>query len=328
MSTSYRLLCPVSICISIAILFCAVLPQTSRGEAVGLSEADRIALIERLEIIKKQSDDRVSGLYRNAINAYRSAIVSDDKTMDLYLNCLEKVRYEDQKRKSQEFREWKRKNKDKLNSSSMRMALRHQLSWLLLSIEAARMEGDVSELGDRAIKHLDQIFANAEKLKDHRSILSQNALGSVFAQAYKLNIKVEDWPRSALDIAQVYDKVVMPPLRQPGRVNSLRSAWNHRILHEGMVVEKWSEREGKRVGKKDAMRPPELERFMAEKRPQLLWDMEIDCFEAGDERTSALRMLKHVETYLTHKDAPTWIEEFQELVQPEAEVDDAAVAED
>lgn len=328
MSTSYRLLCPVSICKYLAILFCAVLPQTSRGEAVGLSEADRIALIERLEIIKKQSDDRVSGLYRNAINAYRSAIASEDKTMDLYLDCLEKVRYDDGTRKSQEFREWKRNNKDKLNSSSMRMALRHQLSWLLLSIEAARMEGDVSELGDRAIKHLDQIFANAEKLKDHRSILSQNALGSVFAQAYKLNIKVEDWPRSALDIAQVYDKVVMPPLRQPGRVNSLRSAWNHRILHEGMVVEKWSEREGKRVGKKDAMRPPELERFMAEKRPQLLWDMEIDCFEAGDERTSALRMLKHVETYLTHKDAPTWIEEFQELVQPEAEVDDAAVAED
>ena len=328
MSTSYRLLCPVSICKFLAILFCAVFPQTSRAEAVGLSEADRIALLERLDVIKKQSDDRVSGLYRNAINAYRSAIASEDTTMDFYLNCLEKVRYEDQNRKSQEFREWKRKNKDKLNSSSMRMALRHQLSWLLLSIEAARMEGDVSELGGRAIKHLDQIFANAEKLKDHRAILSQSALGSVFAQAYKLNIKVEDWPRSALDIAQVYDKVVMPPLRQPRHVSSLRAAWNHRILHEGMVVEKWSKRESKRIGKKDATRPPELEKFMTEKRPQLLWDMEIDCFEAGDERASALRMLKHVETYLTHKDAPAWIEGFQELVQPEAEVEDATVAED
>jgi len=279
-------------------------------------------------MIKKQSDDRVSGLYRNAINAYRSAIVSDDKTMDLYLDCLEKVRYDDEKRKTQEFREWKRKNKDALNSPSMRMALRHQLSWLLLSIEAARMEGDVSELGDRAVKHLDQIFANAEKLKDHRAILSQNALGSVFAQAYKLNIKVEDWPRSALDIAQVYDKVVMPPLRKPGRVNSLRAAWHHRILHEGMVVEKLSEWESKSIGKKDAMRSPELEKFIAEKRPQLLWDMEVDCFEAGDERTSALRMLKHVEAYLTHKDAPAWIKEFQELVHPEAEEGEAAIAED
>ena len=287
-----------------------------------MSDADRMALLERLEIIKKQSDDRVSGLYRNAINAYRNAIVSDDKTMDLYLDCLEKVKYDDEKKKTQEFREWKRKNKDKLNSSSMREALRHQLSWLLLSIEAARLEGDVSELGERAVKHLDQIFANAEKLKDHRAILSQNALGSVFAQAYKLNIKVKDWPRSALDISQVYDKVVMPPLRQPGRINSLRSAWNHRILHEGMIIEKWSVREGKTIGKKDAMRPPELEKFITEKRPQLLWDMEIDCFEAGDERASALRMLKHVETYLTHKDAPAWIKEFQGLVQPEADVDD------
>ena len=118
-----------------------------------MTEADRIALLERLEIIKKQSDDRVGGLYQKAIRAYRSAIQSDDKTMDLYLDCLEKVRYDDEKRKTQEFREWKRKNKDRLNSSSMREALRHQLSWLLLSIEAARLEGDVSELGERAIKH-------------------------------------------------------------------------------------------------------------------------------------------------------------------------------
>lgn len=278
-------------------------------------------------MIKKQSDDRVSGLYRNAINAYRSAIVSDDKTMDLYLDCLEKVRYDDQKRKKQEFREWKRKNKDKLNSSSMRMALRHQLSWLLLSIEAARMEGDVSELGDRAVKHLDQMFANAEKLKDDRNILSQNALGSVFAQAYKLNIQVKDWPMSALDIAQVYDKVVMPPLRKPERINSLRSAWNHRILHEAMVIEKWNTREGSSIGKKDSMRPPELEKFIEERRPQLLWDMELDCFKAGDERASALRMLKHVETYLTHKDAPAWITEFQELVKPETEEENETVNE-
>ena len=289
-----------------------------------LSEADRIALEEELEKIQQQSKDRVSGLFRRALQDYRNAIVSDDATMNLYLKCVEKVRFEDEKRKSQEFREWKRKNKERLSSSSMRMALRHQLAWLLLSIEAAHKEGDLSEMGTRAITHLDRIIRNAKILKDHRSILSENALSSVFAKAYKLNIKVEDWPKSTMDIAQIYDKVVMPPLRMGTRVGSLRAAWKKRIEHEGLIIEGWSERTGTTIGKKDAMKTAQFERFLSETRPQLLWDMEVDCFKAGDEKVAAVNLLKHLETYITHKDAPEWIKDFQELINPSEELDDQA----
>ena len=293
-----------------------VYPTVSIAEPQPLSEADRIALEEQLGKIQQQSKDRVGGLFRRAIQDYRSAIKSDDATMELYLKCIEKVRFTDEKRKASEFRDWKRKNKERLSSSSMRMALRHQLAWLLLSIEAARRDGDISELGMRAIDHLDQIMKNAEVLKDHRAVLSQNALGSVFARAYDLNIKVEGWPRSTMDIAQIYDKVVMPPLRKVTKIDSLRSAWKKRILHEGLVVEKWNVREGSTIGKKDAMRPPEFEKFLSETRPQLLWKMEVDCFKVGDEKVSAVKMLNHLETYLTHKDAPQWIKDFQGMINP------------
>ena len=296
-------------------------PLSTHADAGLLSEADRIALTEQLEKIQQRSKDRVGGLYKRAIRDYRSAIKSDDATMALYMTCLEKVQFTDEKRKSQDFRDWKRRNKEKLSSSSMRMALRHQLAWLLLSIEAARREGDVSELGNRAISHLDQIFKNAEVLKDHRSILSQSALGSVFARAYQLNIKVDDWPSSTMDIGQIYDKVVMPPLRNTTRIESLRAAWKKRIQHEGLAVEKWSVRNGKKIGKKDALRTPDFEKFLSETRPQLLWDMEVDCFEAGDEKVSAVRMLKHLETYISHKEAPTWIQDFQDIIYPPEDPD-------
>jgi hypothetical protein len=296
-------------------------PLSTHADAGLLSEADRIALTEQLEKIQQRSKDRVGGLYKRAIRDYRSAIKSDDATMALYMTCLEKVQFTDEKRKSQDFRDWKRRNKEKLSSSSMRMALRHQLAWLLLSIEAARREGDVSELGNRAMSHLDQIFKNAEVLKDHRSILSQSALGSVFARAYQLNIKVDDWPSSTMDIAQIYDKVVMPPLRNTTRIDSLRAAWKKRIQHEGLAVEKWSVRNGKKIGKKDALRTPDFEKFLSETRPQLLWDMEVDCFESGDEKVSAVRMLKHLETYISHKEAPTWIQDFQNIIYPPEDPD-------
>ncbi|MGB0775478.1 MAG: hypothetical protein ACPGUY_06500, partial [Akkermansiaceae bacterium] len=274
----------------------------------------------------KVSDDRVGGLYRRAIQDYRAAIQSDDATMDLYIKCYEKVRYTDQKRKASEFRDWKRKNKDRLNSGSMRMALRHQLSWLLLSIEAARREGDTSELGARAMKHLDQIFENAARLKDHRQILAQNALGSVFAKAYNLHIKVEKWPKSALDITGIYEQVVMPPLRKPSKISTLRSAWNKRILHEGWKIEKWTTTEGTTIGKKDAMRPPAMEKFITETQPKMQWDMEKDCFKSGDERVSALRMLKHIEKHMSHKDCPGWIKEFQSIINPKPAIEGAPSA--
>lgn len=292
-----------------------------------LSEADRIAVEEKLEKIQQLSEDRVSGLYRRAIQDFRSAIQSETATMELYLKCVEKVRFTDEQRKASEFREWKRRNKERLGSSSMRMALRHQLSWLLLSIEAAKRDGDLSEMGSRAITHLNQIFDNAEVLKPHRNVLSQNALGSVFARAYSLNIKVEDWPKSALDIGNIYDKVVLPPLRSVDRIPALRTAWKNRIIHEGQVKEKWSEREeSSRIGTKDALRPPDLEKFLAERRPELLWEMQVDCFKAGDEQTSAVQMLTHLETYLTHKNAPEWIEELQKLINPDAVTEEKAPA--
>ncbi len=297
-------------------LFCPVGSHAGPG---ALSEADRTALTEQLEKIRQRSKDRVGGLYQRAIQDYRRAIQSDDATMDLYLKCTEKVRFKDEKRKTQEFRDWKRRNKEKLGSSSMRMALRHQLAWLLLSIEAARTEGDLTELGNRAIGHLDQIFKNAEVLRGHRSILSQSALGSVFARAYELNIEVDGWPASTMDIGQIYDKVVMPPLRNATGIKSLRAAWGKRIQHEGLVVEKWSVSPGKTIGKKDSMRTPDFEKFLSETRPQLLWDREVDCFESGDEKVSAAHMLKHVETYINHKQAPAWIKDFQELINPPAD---------
>ena len=300
-----------------AACFAIFLPASVHADPESLREPDRIALEEQLEKIEKRSKARVSGLYLRAIKDYRAAITSDAATMELYIKCVEKVRFEDEQRKGSEFREWKRKNKERLSSGSMRMALRHQLSWLLLSIEAAQSDGDISELGTRAITHLDQIFEHAEILKPHRSILDKNALSSVFARAYSLNIDVEDWPKSALDIGNIYSKVVMPPLKAASNVTAMRNAWKRRILHEGLVFEKWSDREGTTIGTKEALRPPELEKFLAERRPALLWKMEMDCFKAGDQRGAALEMIRHLETYITHKDAPEWIDEFKELISPD-----------
>lgn len=282
-----------------------------------LSDGDRIAIMEKLEKIQEFSNERVSGLYSRAIKDYRAAISSDTETMKLYLLCCEKINFKDKHKKSSEFREWKKKNDDKLDSTAFRMALRLQLSWLLLSIETASQDGDVTEMGGRAIGHINTIFENAKTLKGQEQILKEDALSSLFAKAYELNIKIKDWPKSALDIENVYEKLVMPPLRNEANIDSLRKAWGKKILHLGTAVEAWSERKGTSIGMKSDMRSPQMEKFIEETRPKLIWDMEKDCFEAGGEREAALNMLKHLETHVKSKHAPKWIEEFEEYINPE-----------
>lgn len=281
-----------------------------------LTDKDREDFSEKLEAIKNRSDSRVGGIQRNAIKDYRAAIKSDTETMKLYLKCYEKVLYIDQGRKTGDFREWKRRNKERLNSKSLRMALRYQLAWLLLSIEASHKQDDLSDFSARAVKHLGHVFENADTLKDHRSMLSADAVNSVFAKAYKLNLKVKGWPKSALDISGVYERIVMPPMREGAQFDALRAAWKQRITFEGLKIEKWAHRPKSSGVKKDPNDTPEIEKFLTETKPQMLWNMEKDCFNAGNERQASLNMLLHIENKITHPEAPTWIKELQVLIKP------------
>ncbi|MGJ8677815.1 MAG: hypothetical protein ACSHX0_09880 [Akkermansiaceae bacterium] len=309
-------------------VFLTTFVSSGQADELELLDVDRIALLEKLEKLQEASNLRISGLYKRAIQDYRSAVQSDTKTMDLYLRCVERVRFEEKYRSAAEFREWKRNKDDELGSKSFRMALRHQLLWLLLSIEAASNDGDVSEMGVKAVNHLNQIFDNARVLMENHSILEENALNSVFAQAYELNIEIENWPQSGLDIDSIYEQLVFPPLATKSKINEFRAAWQNKINHTGFKIEKWSGL--KTVRERGDARSTEIDRdankaamdeFLSETRPALQWEMEVACYELGDEKKSALNMIRHLEQYMTHQDAPQWLSEFHELIAIEEQLD-------
>jgi hypothetical protein len=147
-------------------------------------------------------------------------------------------------------------------------------------------------------------------------------LSSIFADAYSVGtIEIDTWPKSPLDIADLYENVILPPLRTPKTLDSLRKAWLKRIEHEGSLLEKWT---NEASGDRD--RKPAFEKWLIEGRPSLTWAMEVDLFEAGDQRGGALRMLEHLKKHLTHKSAPKWIAQFTTLVEggtPEGETQES-----
>jgi hypothetical protein len=303
------------------VLVCAALSLNSARAEI-LSDADRETLLENLEKLRESADSKVDARFRLALAAFREAIGSDDAAIQLYLNCMEKVNFEDQQKKSADFREWKRKEAEKLSDPGLRLALRHQLRWLVLTLQAASEKADRAKLAGDAQEIVDSIFRDPEKLKNQENLLNQSVTSSVFARAYEINsAKVDKWPLSPVQLDQVYEQILLPPYRTPSRLSELRAAWVKRIQQEGAKMEHWSgndknPKEEKRIGMASAMQSPAYEKFLADTQPKLQWEMEIDLFRNGDESGAAVRMLAHLEKYLAHPAARDWGKQFETLLKP------------
>jgi hypothetical protein len=290
--------------------------------AESLSDADRETLLENLDKLRDGAEATLDARFRLAIAAYRNAMTSDAAAIELFLNCTEKVDFKDEQMKAIDFREWKRKEDQKLSDPALGLALRHQLRWLVLTLQAASEGADRAKLAAEAQNIVDAIFSDPEKLRGQEKTLAQPVTSSVFAQAYDINsVKVEKWPLSPVQLEQVYKEILLPPYQTPGRTNELRALWIKRIQQEGAKIEHMSddrrrngannrngEREEKRIGMASALRPPEVERFIADTVPKLMWDMEMDLFTHGDQAGAAVRMLAHLQKHITHPSAREWEE--------------------
>lgn len=289
--------------------------------ADSLSQADREALLEKLDSLRDNAKAKAASRMGSATSAFRAGMASDDAAVELYLKCVEKVEFEDQKRSAQDFREWKRRRGEQLKADGLGRCLRHQLRWLVLTMDAAEANGKTAELAPRALEALDSIFANPQQFEGNVQPLRDPVTNTVFARAYGLGgIKVEKWPLSPLEIGQVFNDVVFPPLREKGSLETLREQWQRRIRYEGVVQQYWTGGNGNGNGRGKGKPPeeasPAYEKFLNETQPDLVWQMEEDLFKSGDQKRAAVRMLEHLETNITHPKAREWAERFRGLVDP------------
>jgi hypothetical protein len=287
--------------------------------AESLSEADREALIEKLDKLRDTAREKAMGRIGAAAAAYREGMASDEAAAELYVKCVEKVEFEDRQRSSKEFRDWKRHHDDQLKDPARRRCLRHQLRWLLLSLEAAEAGEKREALAPKAAEALEAIFGNPEQFDGKVDTLREPVTATVFAKAYNLGgARLENWPLSPLEIGAVFEQVIFPPLARAGKFEALRGQWAKRMGYESAVLEFWSGRDPKDGPS------PEQEKFSAETLPELEWRMENALYAAGDERRAALNMLEHLGENLGHPKVREWGEEFRKLVDPP---DESAAAE-
>ena len=301
------------------LLALGVILSASTSHAQELTDTEREQLNKRLQKIINKSEKTLAGRQAAAYRAYKNGLSSNTAAFELYLNCIEKVNFTDQGKKNSDFRDWKRKNKDKHSDQGFRLALRHQLNWLVLTIDAARSENeDYSDFSSKALSAIDSILDDGKALEKHNNILQQSVLGSIYAKAYGFgNFKIKNWAEQPLAVSNIFEKIILPSLRKTKNSSSLRSAWLKRINYEETMIELWSAKpEGKSLGMKKAIASPALEVFTNEQRPNLIWQMELDVFRSGDEAGAASRMLNHISANHSHNNATKWAEELSKLLTP------------
>lgn len=295
----------------------AATTMVAAGQLEELTPQQLESIMKRLSVLEEATDSRVAARFRTAVQAFRGAMASDEAAFALYLNCVEKLDFTEKRRKAAEFREWREKNEERLKDSAFRRALRHQLRWLVLTLQAASENADPEQLAVAAGEIVDAIVADAMSLRGQQNVLNESVLGSYFARAYHINrVKAEEWPLAPGQIGQVYEQIFFPPLRERMRAEALRSQWTKRIQQEIRVAEVWEFGVRTTGGTGQALGPrsAEHETFMNEQVPQLQWEMEKDLFTHGDPAGAAMRMIAHLERHLGHPAAGDWLEELQGML--------------
>ncbi len=305
----------------VPILLLSVAMASQSLVAAPLTSADREALLGSLDKLKEAAEGKMDSKIRTALAAFNSASGSDDAAKDLYLNCLERVNFEDEKKKASDFREWKRKEADKLSQPALKTALRYQLRWLILALRSVSEATDQAKIAADGQQLVNSMFSSPDKLLGQRDLLSQSVLSSVFARAYGVDhFKLSGFPLSPLPVGAVYEKLVLPPLRSAATLDSLQSAWLKRIQQETIMVEGFDGGKGANVGRKgtpiSAVVSPAYEKFLQDTKPRLQWSMELDLFQNGDESGAAVRMLALLKKNLSHPEASEWSEDLQKLLTP------------
>jgi hypothetical protein len=296
---------------TLACVVLLVLPG-ARAVADPLGTGDREALLEKLEKLRKVGESEQRGRFGVARAAFRGAMGSDDAAVELYLNCIERVQFSEEQKKAQEFRDWKRAEKEKLADPALALALRHQLRWLSLTLDASEAGVDRAAVTAEARRAVDAVFLDAPRLRGQQALLRASVLDSVFAKCYAVrDLDLKEWPLSPVNLGEVYGTLILPPLRKPEKVSDLRNAWMSWIAQSVVAAEHWS------AGRKpegEALTPA-VERFRADEYPEMMWAMEEDLFKAGDQQTAALRMISQLETHQKHRRASDWAKRFEVLLR-------------
>lgn len=284
--------------------FLPVIAMTAAGFAqedpVTMTDKQKEEFIESLKILQDSNANQKLRLIRAGIAALSPAAANENEAMNLFERCYKKQEFEDKERKDKEWREWKTQNKETMGSAVNKRALRYQIRWALITLQAAMEPEDTydpTKYAPQAIALLTEILKDTKVLGESKGPYNGSVITGPIGQMYELNAcRPQGWPDNIMDPHRVIESLVLAPSREKGDVAGLRRGWSNLIAMQKVKDEAAEKaaaaaainQPGDRRGNRQMNRRGGFEATLE----NMYWMCELDCYKCGDELSASSNMLR------------------------------------
>jgi hypothetical protein len=301
-----------------------------------LTDEQMASIMKQLDQIESQITKNRGDSLGTALAKFRAAMNSDKDALDLYLACYKLENFDRKDLKQTDFQEWKDRNEERLKDQEFLTALRLQLEYLVLSIQAQDIE-DKGPLIPALQAYIPKAVAAVQATMKHTAsgaitekdddnngngrnrrpggggpgqgqgqlmgMLRQSVKATEFSRAYQLDdfLKLEEWEYDPMNLQGIYMKIIFPYYLE-NKPADLAAQWDAKINTELVL-------------RKSVQSETEYQVFYKENYPPMLWAKASYLLENNVNPIMALAdMLMIVRDNPTHPNAVAWLKQLREAV--------------
>ncbi len=313
-----------------AMMFSALFTAPLHAAAEELKKEDLEKMLTSLESLRKAILSQRSAQNATALKSFKRHAASPTAANQFYMDCLKKLRFTDEGKRAEAWREYRDDEGNELNTNYHRAAKQLELRYIILSIEAARAK-DRRDLMPALISFIDDLLEIDGRGFEH----IDSADGSIFTEAYEIQGTVDpgDWQMDPTNISGIYDSAILPHMRLH-KDERLVTAWTKKIEHsrrfaerrkEGEIKEEREEareerrnrsRRGDRRYRAEAnAEKDDYETFLNEELPELKWAMCDDLREHGFVSEALPLMMRAIKEHPEFPGVTGWLTEMEVAIK-------------
>ncbi len=263
---------------------------------------DTSAMLTSLQQLKEKHEASTKAQQDKLIEEFAAAGANNSTAIAFYEDAIRATQFEGQNRENAQFRDWKKREGDKLKNPDLQNAARLSLNYLALTLR--RAAGDkIEALIPPLMAYADQVDAGGDGLAD-QDLMKRPVNDNIFVRWYGIGnmlAGVKDWELTPGKTDGIYSKTILPQFRKT-KDPRLLQYWDNKIQREAAQASRTT-----LAFTADA--------FDQTRKPALLWSRSQDMLLLGQRNRAIGEMFALIKNNPTHPDSGAWISKLESILQ-------------
>ncbi len=275
-----------------ALAFFLLLPAARAQQEIPPAEA--AAMLSKLKDFKETNKENVKAYRGKVVQEIAAAAQSNASAIACYLEAVKATDFSGKNRENTQFRDWKKKNEEKIKSPDMQNAVRLQLTYLVLTLQhAAGMK--TKDLIGPLMQYCNQVLEDPEleKQPELKKPLSESLIVKWYNIGGLLPDGEGEWEMSPGNVEGIYETTVLPALREV-KDPRLIQYWDAKIAREGSQA-------------RQSALAFNAGKFIEVRKPALLWNRAEDLLVLGQKSKAIGEMFALIKAHPSHPQVGGWI---------------------